>query len=327
MLDLTPRELGEVRALREELPEQAIRVLVGAALPGTLRMREVDLDAGRLSEEPVLGHLLAPVVGQRAAHLLRQRTHLAGEGPAHAGRILRLQGHQERGARRALNQGAQGRGRPPAHQQVAFPVPWDRPVGYLRGPLLDADHVRQLPPAVVRQPTMACPSALVPVAQVGQQLPPQLAAGQHVQVRVDRLVRDPHGRIVRILRFQPGGNLLGRPALGQPSDHVGPQPPVQDQRPRASPSTPDAHRQPLCGQRPILVSPIAQPPPARPAQLARDRAGMPPELSGHGASACACSQLPADLLALGTAQSRVTWHRAQLLSPGWSQDTGVALAT
>ena len=61
-LDLTPRELREVRTFGEELPEEAVGVLIGAPLPGTLRMREVDREARRLSEEPVLGQLLTAVV-------------------------------------------------------------------------------------------------------------------------------------------------------------------------------------------------------------------------------------------------------------------------
>ena len=45
-LDLS--ETGEVCSLGEILPEQAVGVLVDAALPRTARVGEVDLDAGHL---------------------------------------------------------------------------------------------------------------------------------------------------------------------------------------------------------------------------------------------------------------------------------------
>ena len=37
---------GQVGALRKILSEQAVRVLIGAALPGALRVAEIDLDVG-----------------------------------------------------------------------------------------------------------------------------------------------------------------------------------------------------------------------------------------------------------------------------------------
>jgi hypothetical protein len=45
---------GEVRSLREGLPKQAVRVLVRSSLPGTLGVREVELDAGGDGELEVL---------------------------------------------------------------------------------------------------------------------------------------------------------------------------------------------------------------------------------------------------------------------------------
>ena len=47
-LDLS--ETGAVCSLREILPEQAVGVLVDVALPRTVRVGEVDLDAGYLGE-------------------------------------------------------------------------------------------------------------------------------------------------------------------------------------------------------------------------------------------------------------------------------------
>jgi len=99
MLDVTPRDLREVRALREELPDEAVGGLVGPALPGTVRVREEHTDPGLVREQRVLRHLFAAVVGQRPPQLLWQATHLAGKRPTDARGILRPQRHQERGAR------------------------------------------------------------------------------------------------------------------------------------------------------------------------------------------------------------------------------------
>ena len=53
-LDGRMRKLG---ALREELPEQPVGVLVGAPLPGRVRIAEAGPEARRLGEEGVFGHL------------------------------------------------------------------------------------------------------------------------------------------------------------------------------------------------------------------------------------------------------------------------------
>ena len=64
---------AEVGALWEVLAQQAVGVLVGAALPGAVRIAEVDVDVGVDAELSVLGHLGALVPGQRSAELLGQR--------------------------------------------------------------------------------------------------------------------------------------------------------------------------------------------------------------------------------------------------------------
>ena len=67
---------GEVGALGEVLAQQAIGVLVGAALPRAVRVGEEDLDAGIGLQLGVLGHLLAAVPGQ----CLAQRAGQGGDG-------------------------------------------------------------------------------------------------------------------------------------------------------------------------------------------------------------------------------------------------------
>jgi len=66
----------QVGALGEVLAEQAVGVFVGAALPGSVRVTEVDLQAGRNLNPVVVEHLVALVSGQRAAQPSRE----PGEG-------------------------------------------------------------------------------------------------------------------------------------------------------------------------------------------------------------------------------------------------------
>ena len=107
-------------------PQQAVGVLVGAALPGAVGVTEVDVEVGIDSQLGVLGHLGALVPGQRAAQLLGQRGDRRGDGVAHglgavpgqgraivdsgllavAGHGGQVQQHREAGA--ALDEGADG---------------------------------------------------------------------------------------------------------------------------------------------------------------------------------------------------------------------------
>src|SRR5262245_6824303 len=48
---------AEIRALREVLAEQAVGVLIGATLPGTMRVAEVDRDPGVDPQPGMLRHL------------------------------------------------------------------------------------------------------------------------------------------------------------------------------------------------------------------------------------------------------------------------------
>ena len=317
MLDLTTRDPREIRALREELPDQAVRVLIRAPLPRTMRVGEVDLDAGLLREQLVLGHLFALVVGEGPRHLLGQGAHLPGEGLPDTRRILRSQGHQEGGAGRPLHERAQRRGAPAPHDQIPLPVAGHRPIRHLRGALFDAQHRGDV--ATSLRTAAARPPVRPSVPERPEQRPLELAAGQHVHVRVDRLVRHAHRGIIRILRLQPRGNLLRRPALRQLRVHVGLEARVRQELPRPL-------RRP---SRDVLASrgPVGAPCPLRPAQFPSDCAGGSSELPRNRSQTASSRQLAADLLAFGERQACVASHRAQLLSPGWTRIPGVALRT
>ncbi len=325
MLDLVTRHPREVGALREELPDQPVGVFVGPTLPRTVRMGEEHADRGLLGEEAMFHHLLAPIVRERPGQLGGQRPHLPGEGLADAGRVLRSQGHQQGKPGGPLDEGPQRRGVAAAHQQVALPVSGHRAIGHLRGTLLDTDHVRDETAAIM---TGSATLAVLPsVTQRTEQLPLEFAARQDVEVRVDRLMGHPHRRIVRILDGQPLGNLLRRPALNQARVHVPAQARVAGQLAGPPPVLRDAPCGCVRRQRPIPPPPRPQPALARPVQLPRDGAGGSPKSAGDRSHAVPDGHGPADLLALGKTQSRIPSHRAQLLSPGSSQDTGVALET
>ena len=59
----------EVGAVGEVLAEEAVGVLVGAALPGTLGVAEVDVEINLCAELGVLCHFGALVPGQRLSEL------------------------------------------------------------------------------------------------------------------------------------------------------------------------------------------------------------------------------------------------------------------
>jgi hypothetical protein len=60
-VELGLRVARDVDALGQVLPEQAVRVLVAAALPRAAWIAEVDLDVGGKREPLVTGHLFASV--------------------------------------------------------------------------------------------------------------------------------------------------------------------------------------------------------------------------------------------------------------------------
>ena len=62
----------QVGALWKVLSQQAIGVLVRAALPRALRIAEIDVDFGRQRKSTMIRKFLAAVPGQRFIELARQ---------------------------------------------------------------------------------------------------------------------------------------------------------------------------------------------------------------------------------------------------------------
>lgn len=136
---------GEVGALGKVLPQQAIHVLVGAALPRRVRVAEVDPEAGE-GLDVLVECEFAPLV--------------PGEGPLHLGwdvrglcdqRVADLRGLPTGGqvdqmdvASGAFDQGADRGALSAADDQVAFPVPGSSAVVDLDGALVDQRHILDL---------------------------------------------------------------------------------------------------------------------------------------------------------------------------------------
>jgi hypothetical protein len=82
-----PRQIG---TLGQVLAQQPIGVFVGAALPGAVRVGKEDLDRQPLSQALMLGHLFAPIVGQRFAQQHGLMPELLGEALSGNRRIRSL---------------------------------------------------------------------------------------------------------------------------------------------------------------------------------------------------------------------------------------------
>ena len=119
--------LREIRTFGEVLPQQSVGILVGAALPGTLRIAEVHLDVGRHREAFVLRHLKAPIPGEGATQLAGQLLHVPGERARHDVAVFGRQLHQHHEARAPLHQGRDLRAWGSA-QQVPFPMTRNRSI-------------------------------------------------------------------------------------------------------------------------------------------------------------------------------------------------------
>src|SRR4051795_1595708 len=74
---------AEINSLWKVLAQQAVGILVRAALPGAVRVAEVDRDPGVDPQMCVLSHLRALVPGQRLPQVLGQGGDRARDGIAH----------------------------------------------------------------------------------------------------------------------------------------------------------------------------------------------------------------------------------------------------
>src|SRR5216684_4643766 len=203
-------------AFREVLPEKSVGVLVGATLPGTAGVTEVDGNPGVDCEPLVLDHLMTLVPGQRATQAGRQLDDAGSDAFAHCVGANRAsgQGKQHHVAGTPLDQGADCGGWG-SEQKVTLPMSRHSPVLYLRRTLTDHDRVGDL--ASRRRVHLVLCSTVGPLgSQTLGQLFAQGAAALDIERDVDGLWRDLHQRVVRILPLQPSRDLLRRPPPLQP---------------------------------------------------------------------------------------------------------------
>src|SRR5215207_3735151 len=225
--DLLGPMSAEVGTFWEVLAQQPVGVLVGGALPGAVRIAEVDLHACVDPEPRMLGHFGALVPGQRPPQLLgqggdRARDRLAhglgamtgkGKPVLHASRLAvarharQVQQHGE--ARGALHERADRRAAE-AEDEVSFPVTGNSAISRLRRTLADHDlgPDKALAPPARARPRDPQRSA---ATQAGGQLASQPAAALDEQRLVDSFVADPHGHVVREVDRQAARDLLWAP--------------------------------------------------------------------------------------------------------------------
>ena len=121
-----------------------------AALPGTARITEVDLDVGGNREALVGMHLFALIPGQGASQLLRQLADVLGKRSNNSRRVLAgdLDEHREAGI--ALDKGSDVRVVRSGRKKVSFPMPRHSAILNLGGPLADRDHIEDMPLSTLR---------------------------------------------------------------------------------------------------------------------------------------------------------------------------------
>jgi hypothetical protein len=79
LIQISLRVHRQVGSLGKVLSQQTVGVLIGTALPRTLRIAEVNVDVGRQRKSSMIRKLLAPVSGQRLIQLTRQHFRLLDE--------------------------------------------------------------------------------------------------------------------------------------------------------------------------------------------------------------------------------------------------------
>ena len=177
----------QVDAVRQVLAQQAVGVLVGAALPRAVRIAEVDLDVGCEGEAAVVGKLLAPVPGQRPADVSGQLARLPDQRRDDGRGLLVRDLGQDHVARLALDQRhdmAAARSR----DKIAFPVPGHGAVLDAGRSFADRDRVLDLAEPVTLQAGVARAADRALRPQMLEQFLLQHAARLDIEALVDRLV-------------------------------------------------------------------------------------------------------------------------------------------
>src|SRR4051794_9007749 len=213
------RERPGLGLARQEAADATVRVLDGAFLPGAVRVAEVARHAQLPVEGGVGGELGPAVEGDRPAGVLRQRPERVGDPAEDRRRALVLVRQQEGEAALPLHQRGHVRLADllAEDQQVALPVPERLARPDLGRTVLDPALARDR--AGARLAAVAAATPPPGLRQVAVEA--VLSALGAVDVPVDRLVADRRPA-VRFLP-EPPCDLLRRPAIPEPPDHMLPQ--------------------------------------------------------------------------------------------------------
>src|SRR4051794_19900360 len=268
------RERPGLGLARQEAADATVRVLDGAFLPGAVRVAEVARHAQLPVEGGVGGELGPAVEGDRPAGVLRQRPERVGDPAEDRRRALVLVRQQEGEAALPLHQRGHVRLADllAEDQQVALPVPERLARPDLGRTVLDPALARDRAGARLAAVAAATPPPGLRQVAV-EAVPPALGA---VDVPVDGLVADRRPA-VRRLPLQPPRDLLRRPAVPEPPDHVRPQGVVGGQ---LATSLPASARQVLGVQGEVAAEPAVAVAEAVAPQLAVDGGRVPAEPLG-----------------------------------------------
>ena len=225
-IQLTLRIGGQVRALGQVLTQQAIGILVGAPLPRGMRIGKADLDRESLGQLLVLGHLFAPIVGQRVPQRGGHLSELLGEASVGTGGIRAVHSGQQHQPCGPFHQGPDRRAIARAFQQVAFPVAGYRAGRHLGRAFSQRRHVGKLAPAI--RSTRPRSPRFARLTQGCEQFGAQRPSREHIQASIDSFRRQLFAHIIRIRASQASGNLLGRVALPELALDVRPQPGITE---------------------------------------------------------------------------------------------------
>ena len=132
-IELALRVARQVGTLGQVLAQQSIRVLVGATLPGAVRIGKKDLDGEPFRQARVLSHLFPPIIGQRFTQQSRHMPEFLREARTGTPCLCPLHPRQDDQAGHPLYQGPDGRTIASPRDQVAFPMAGDGTSGHLAG--------------------------------------------------------------------------------------------------------------------------------------------------------------------------------------------------
>lgn len=173
LIQLLLAVLGQVGALWQKLADKVVGVLVGPALPGTVRVSKVNSNPHLLSEFSVPGHFLALVI--RHAYTSDQRHSIERRAEPFDRRRRRrvIHIHQHQVAAGALNERPNRRGVVLPLDQVSLQMPRHQAVVILRRAQSNTDHIGNLA-ATVNAPSARTTCALA-LSQTLHQLLAQLS--------------------------------------------------------------------------------------------------------------------------------------------------------